>query len=80
MSKTVCNYCYCYKSLFYYTILTILALPVVSDIDFIVMTGNICARLTIFPSLNREYGYTGDRYTGVLPHTFDYNYCWVNDC
>ena len=29
------------KSLFYYTILTILALPVVCDVDFIVITGNI---------------------------------------
>ena len=51
MSKTVRNCCYCNKSLFYYTILTIYALPVVSDIDFIAITGNICARSTIFPSL-----------------------------
>ena len=29
------------KSLFYYTILTILALPVVCNVDFIVITGNI---------------------------------------
>ena len=31
----------CSKSLSYYTILTILAFPVVCDIDFIVITGDI---------------------------------------
>ena len=30
----------CNKSLFCYTILTVLAFPVVCDIDFIVITGN----------------------------------------
>ena len=39
-----------------------------------------CARSTTIPPLNREYRYTEDRYTGVLPHTFYYNFCWENDC
>ena len=50
----------------------------------IVITGNICARSTTFPSLiYRRYRYrryTEDRYTGVLSHTFYYNYCWANKC
>ena len=54
------------KSLFYYTILTILALPVVCDVYFIVITGNILQSATTIPSLNQEYHYTEDRYTGVL--------------
>ena len=63
MSKAVCNCCF----LFYYTILTILAFPMVSDIDFIVILPEIfCARSTTFPSLNREYHYIEDHYTGVL--------------
>ena len=32
----------------------------VCDIDFIIITGNICARSIIFPSLNWEYYYTKD--------------------
>ena len=48
----------------------ILAFLVVSDIDFIVLTPIFCARSTTFTSLNREYRYSEDRYTGVLPDTF----------
>ena len=29
-----------------------------------------------FPSLNQEYCDTENRCTGVLPHTFYYNFCW----
>ena len=32
----------------------------------------ICQGSSIIISLNRKY-----RYTGVLPHTFYYNFCWV---
>ena len=47
----------------------ILAFPGVCEIDFIVIAGIFFARSTTFPSLNREYRYSEDRYTGVLPHT-----------
>ena len=30
-------------------------------------------------TLNREYRYAEDRYTGVLPHTFYYNFCQANE-
>ena len=48
----------------------------VSDIDFIVVTGNILRSVKDILSLNRENRYTEDRYTGVLPHTVYYNLCW----
>ena len=43
----------------------------VSDTDFIVITGNILRSVNDIPgpSLNREYRYTKICYTGVLPHT-----------
>ena len=40
------NYCSCNKSLFYYTILIF---PVVCDIDFIVITGNILRSVNEIP-------------------------------
>ena len=70
----------CNKSLFCYTIFTISVFPVVCDIDFIVITEISCARSTTFPSLNLEHRYTEDRYTGVLPHTFYYTFCWAKEC
>ena len=76
MSKAVCNCCLkCDKSLFYYTILTKLALPVVGDIDFIVITGNILRSVDDIPfcPIHFTITFSGQmivhRYTGniVLP-------------
>ena len=35
---------------------------------------------TTFPSLNREYRYTEDRFTGVLPRIFYNNFWWAKEC
>ena len=57
--------------MFCYTILTILAFPVVNNtcIDFIFITGNILRSVNDI----REYCYTEERYSGIRPHTFYYN-------
>ena len=50
ISKAVCNsFSKCNKSLFSYPILTILAHPVVSDTDFIIITGNILRSVNDVP-------------------------------
>ena len=57
MPKTVCNYCYCNKNWFCYTIL---AFPVVCDIDFIVVTGTV---LPIHFTITFDGQTNVDRYT-----------------
>ena len=70
MSKTVCSViAVIVIKVCSITLFGLLVLAVVSDIDFIIITGNFCTKLMIFPMLNREY-HSKDHYTGVLPHTF----------
>ena len=57
------------KSLFYYTISTILALPVVCDVDFIVITGNILRSVNDIPIVKLGISlYRRSLYQGSAPH------------
>ena len=44
-----------------------------------VINGKILCLVNDIPIIKPEYRYTEDCYTGVLPHTFYYNFCWANE-
>ena len=57
------------KSLFYYTILTISALPVVCDVDFIVITGSVFRSVNNNPIVNSGISlFRRSLYRGFAPY------------